>query len=118
MHRKPHITPSNPNISSIPASFFSNASASAPAFDSDSSPVILDGRYGSSTNGPIKCDITFGSDLDVHNCYNALRGVIDLRDELSYGDKGGGFDVQLPRRMSNFKLYFSPSYLIGHIDIR
>lgn len=87
----------------LPANF----SASAPAFSS--SPVFLSlselGRSRPECRGKM-----FGHNLDLVTCYQAAGKIPQSQIPVKFGDRGYGYDIQLPRRFSSRKWIFNAIY--------
>lgn len=101
----PNNSPLHLNITS-PAVILSspNESASAPAFSFPSK--FLSPSTTALPRAVCNGD-RFGYNLQLVSCRDALDGIIDSTVSASFGARGHGFDVQLPRRFSSGKETFS-----------
>ena len=86
--------------SSSAASFFLNVSSTPTALSSVVPPIALDATSDPYFNGPI-CDSRYGNNFNIDSCYSTLRSIRPWRDRVEFGDRGRGFPVQLPRRISS-----------------
>ncbi len=85
----------------IPTLPSSSTSVSAPAFQSD--PTFLDTVIDNAEASETVCNGTmFGSHLNTASCYDAIQLLTDSTTSMSFGDRGQGCNVQLPRRFSSF----------------
>ncbi len=89
----------NPTSSVLPSA---NVSISAPAFRTNLSLDFLETGAVVKNAQPI-CNAMFGTNLSMRSCYDALGSFSDDTIPLTFGDRGHGYNVQLPRRVISRK---------------
>lgn len=92
------------NFSSFLPTFpTSDVAVSAPFFGTNLDPSVLSSLGDLGSNVQPVCGDNFGTDLNLLSCHSALSGFSVGKRPISFGDRGHGFDVQLPRRLSSCK---------------
>lgn len=91
--------PSNGSLSDIQSP---SPNASAFAANIPSNPIFLSADSVSTGEAKAVCNATMlGSGLKAFSCWNILSFIENDSAPMTFGDRGHGFDVQLPRRLSS-----------------
>ena len=98
---------SNPSNTSSPIALLipqaSDAAISASAFASNATfQTLVTAQNVSNTFGPI-CQADFGTGLDLLSCFSAISGFMGLQGHVTFGIRGQGQEIQIPRRFSSCK---------------
>ncbi len=80
----------------------SNNSVSAPGFLSDLT-FLNDDASQSAQIKPVCNGSMFGTNLQVNSCWDAMKLIAPDTTSVTFGDRGHGFNIQLPRRYSSCK---------------
>ena len=95
--------------------FPSNVALSAPALQANFSPDSLVATEGLTTSQPT-CNASLGTNLNVESCYKAMSGMSYARSLMSLGQRGHGYDIQVPCRISSRQCLSILIDLIGRLN--